>query len=334
MDCDGPAIATILNSLPALLAEAERANKEDAEYIQAAIGMGEESGYRDGVIKGLERARHYATTHDYADSVVRHIDQDLVRIRSGGAIETTGGTPGEKMGRFGHHPDPANDFCVEVEAIEGLIFNFNAGIDRNSANIGTRIARAMQFTVGADEIAVKAKARLREIERAFHETTGGTPDQSAAIDGIGKVGDLVWYRPDSDPGTKATLRAVYQDGDAEIEFDNGATATVKWQSLYPGPPPAPQDLPKGWLSESVIASRDMDRRWVQQWGVASLPADEVVRLLAMADAAFKMRRELQKVADAAPIGKLMPINAETVATLMRLANEAREALAELEKPNG
>ena len=26
----------------------------------------------------------------------------------------------ERLGRFGHHPDPATDFAVEVDAIEGL----------------------------------------------------------------------------------------------------------------------------------------------------------------------------------------------------------------------
>jgi hypothetical protein len=75
------------------------------------------------------------------------------------------------LGRFGHHPDPANDFCVEVEAIEGEAKNYRIGFQPQSrAALLDRINRAMTFNVGGDEIAVSAKNALREIERSLLAT--------------------------------------------------------------------------------------------------------------------------------------------------------------------
>ena len=72
----------------------------------------------------------------------------------------------ETLGRFGHHPEPATDFCVEVEALEGADFNIKHAIP--NAKIGKpefdrRIERAMSFNVGGDQIAVAAKETLRRI---------------------------------------------------------------------------------------------------------------------------------------------------------------------------
>ena len=63
---------------------------------------------------------------------------------------------------FGHHPDPAIDFEVEVGAIEGLVYEARVGLADSDA-VTARIERAMQFRVGGDAGAVRAKARLREI---------------------------------------------------------------------------------------------------------------------------------------------------------------------------
>jgi hypothetical protein len=68
---------------------------------------------------------------------------------------------------FGHHPDPAIDFCLEVEAIENDITDRNAGLEPQIAHLGERIERAMQFKVGGDAGAVVAKTALRTIEGAF-----------------------------------------------------------------------------------------------------------------------------------------------------------------------
>jgi hypothetical protein len=69
------------------------------------------------------------------------------------------------LGRFGHHPDPANDFCVEVEEIQSIAEDRKIGFaNPDDASLEGRIFRAMQFNVGGDEGAVSAKALLREIE--------------------------------------------------------------------------------------------------------------------------------------------------------------------------
>lgn len=66
--------------------------------------------------------------------------------------------------KFGHHPDPAIDFCVEVEEIQAMACNRKIGFDPEPT-LGPRVDRAMQFRVGGDIGAIDAKATLREIER-------------------------------------------------------------------------------------------------------------------------------------------------------------------------
>lgn len=73
----------------------------------------------------------------------------------------------EELGRFGHHPDPATDFCVEVEALQGEAENHRIGLMNGTpsrAELQQRVAKAMNFRVGGDPIAVHAKEILRMIE--------------------------------------------------------------------------------------------------------------------------------------------------------------------------
>lgn len=70
---------------------------------------------------------------------------------------------------FGHHPDPAIDFCVEVEELIGMACNRRIGFDREPTLDG-RVERAMMFRVGGDIGAIDAKATLREIERELRAT--------------------------------------------------------------------------------------------------------------------------------------------------------------------
>ena len=69
----------------------------------------------------------------------------------------------EQLGRFGHHPIPADDFCIEIDAIEGMIADYRAGLCGRSA-IVERIRRAAEFRVGGDPYAVAAKDRLRALQ--------------------------------------------------------------------------------------------------------------------------------------------------------------------------
>ena len=70
-----------------------------------------------------------------------------------------------KRGRFGHHPAPAIDFCVEVDEIAGLVHDAKMKLV-DAREVDRRIFRAMMFRVGGDQYAVAAKAALRELERA------------------------------------------------------------------------------------------------------------------------------------------------------------------------
>lgn len=66
---------------------------------------------------------------------------------------------------FGHHPDPAIDFCVEVEEIIAMACNRKVGFDPEPT-LDDRHFRAMQFRVGGDIGAIDAKHMLRTVEIA------------------------------------------------------------------------------------------------------------------------------------------------------------------------
>lgn len=92
----------------------------------------------------------------------------------------------ETLARFGHHADPAMDFCIEVEAIQSIAYDAGAGrIERG--DLEERIARAMQFRAGGDADALRAKALLRKIEaaecggRSTPPTAGDLPPGEYAI---------------------------------------------------------------------------------------------------------------------------------------------------------
>lgn len=68
----------------------------------------------------------------------------------------------EQLGRFGHHPHPADDFCVEVERLVGAAYEAKVGMIE-PAPVRRDVDRAMKFIVGGDPIAVAAKDTLREV---------------------------------------------------------------------------------------------------------------------------------------------------------------------------
>jgi hypothetical protein len=83
---------------------------------------------------------------------------------------------GEKLGRFGHHPDPAIDFCVEVEAIESEHLNIQIGFTNGTPTadeLRRRVDRAMSFRVGGDLNAIEAKRLLRGIDAGIRESSHG-----------------------------------------------------------------------------------------------------------------------------------------------------------------
>jgi hypothetical protein len=70
-------------------------------------------------------------------------------------------------GRFGHHADPANDFCIEVECLTARLYNARIGFNKSGLepetveSVQRDIERALQFRVGGDPIAVRAMQELR-----------------------------------------------------------------------------------------------------------------------------------------------------------------------------
>jgi len=78
------------------------------------------------------------------------------------------------VARFGHHPDPATDFCLEFEAIEGEVFNQAAGMPPEF-DIRQRVTAAMNFNVGGEPAAVVAKQALRLIDAALLAQPSAAP---------------------------------------------------------------------------------------------------------------------------------------------------------------
>jgi hypothetical protein len=68
--------------------------------------------------------------------------------------------------KFDHHPDPAIDFCVEVEELQGMAYNRSVGFDPEP-DLDRRLEKAMAFRVGGDIGAIDAKQTLREIESSL-----------------------------------------------------------------------------------------------------------------------------------------------------------------------
>lgn len=74
----------------------------------------------------------------------------------------------ETLGRFGHNPDPAIDFCVEVDEIEAIASNLAKGLsgfghEETYASLAKRVDAALAFRVGGDEGAVAAMQALRRL---------------------------------------------------------------------------------------------------------------------------------------------------------------------------
>lgn len=74
-------------------------------------------------------------------------------------------------GRFGHSPDAAVDFCIEVEELEAIAESARLGLtgfghEAERETLDSRIERAMEFRVGGDEVARHAKDCLRTLAEA------------------------------------------------------------------------------------------------------------------------------------------------------------------------
>lgn len=99
-------------------------------------------------------------------------------------IEKIEADAAETVAKFGHHPEPATDFCVEVEAIEGEWFNVQVGFENGTPSkdeLMKRVDAAMAFRVGGDLNAIKAKALLREIDKGMKAGPSSAPRNTPSI---------------------------------------------------------------------------------------------------------------------------------------------------------
>jgi hypothetical protein len=123
-------------------------------------------------IRNLAESARAKGSHPSTNGIFALADEIDAALSGKGAAPSVSPTQSttEKLGMFGHHPDPAIDFEVEVQAIEGMAAEARAGMEPPFASAGQvreRLAKAMSFRVGGDQGAVAAKALLRKIDDEF-----------------------------------------------------------------------------------------------------------------------------------------------------------------------
>lgn len=91
-------------------------------------------------------------------------------------------TEPEKLGRFGHHPDPADDFILEVQEIEQEWGHLKIGFENGTPSIEElrkRVSRAMNSGPFITEACQMAKDALRQVEREMAASASLTVEASA-----------------------------------------------------------------------------------------------------------------------------------------------------------
>lgn len=119
--------------------------------------------------------------------------------------------PAAILGRFDHHPDPAIDFCVEVEAIEGLAYDVGAGL-ADANELRERVARAMTFCVGGDAGAVTAKTLLRQIEAGLQDPAPAADVRAAEQAALALGLNVLKHYLETGPCGNFPERAVLESG--------------------------------------------------------------------------------------------------------------------------
>ena len=68
----------------------------------------------------------------------------------------------EKLGRFDHHPDPAIDYEIEVQIIEGLNYDVNVSGTGDRNELQRRVFFAADFIAKVVPSAIRAQDWLKE----------------------------------------------------------------------------------------------------------------------------------------------------------------------------
>lgn len=128
----------------------------------------------------------------------------------------------DKLGRFGHHPDPAIDFEVEVQSLEARLLDLRAGsASETISSVHRAIEEAMTFRVGGDPSAVRANDLLRTLEKTAKEllqekTPVSTPSPEDGLSAnakrlLARVRAGRWYAFD-DPRTPDAMDELMNAG--------------------------------------------------------------------------------------------------------------------------
>lgn len=122
---------------------------------------------RDALAKKISRA--IEDWHDIIENPVPLADWIATSLART-APDNADSRGGDALGRFGHHPDPAIDFCHEVDCCEADAHGLRGevGVNLRGALL-LRIERAMTFRVGGDAGCIAAKRGLRDLEAAIKE---------------------------------------------------------------------------------------------------------------------------------------------------------------------
>lgn len=154
----------------------------DADLVRrwnarAPVSQGEISIVSDDVKNAIDDLREVLNcfpcsidTHGGAGSCNRCSGLDSLEVILAASKRESG--EHERLGRFRHHPDPAIDFCCEVDFLEGRVRNVQCGMDTKE-DVAKEIFTAMQFRVGGDPRAIKAKDLLRDLEATLNSIEGG-----------------------------------------------------------------------------------------------------------------------------------------------------------------
>lgn len=162
--------------------------------------------------------------------------------------------PEKPLGKFGHHPDPATDFEVEVEEIESIITDVRLGL-RPKDDIEPRLSNAMKFRVGGVPSAVAAKDTLRALQDSLMSPTSQPQGGWRTMESAPKDGTFVWlcktqwngsayfyihlaYWRDEDP---RWVPAHFNDTQAiRDKLMAERTAPTHWMPLQTVPKPLPE----------------------------------------------------------------------------------------------
>jgi hypothetical protein len=190
----------------------------------------------------------------------------------------------ETLGRFGHHPDPAIDFEVEVEELIGMAYNRRVRFDPEP-DLDARVERAMRFVVGGDPGAVAAKHELRKIDAELRRPSPA-PDEGGEDVSEARIRELIAEADGAIPHADEDVRFWMDTVTALTELlarrRSGFAAGREAAWLIERLPVGKEDQPPMWWRTDASSVRMLDATNPAEW---TRNASEAVRFSRREDAA-------------------------------------------------